>query len=57
MLKRLWDKACMRFAWLLPERVVMWASIRLMAHATQGEWGNESPCDVSVTTALKRWPV
>ncbi len=56
-MKRLWDKACMKVAWMLPERVVMWASIRLMAHATQGQWGNESPDSVSVMTALKRWPV
>lgn len=44
-----------KIAWALPHKIVMWASIRLIANATQGEWGNEHPGDVSVMDALDRW--
>lgn len=44
-------------AWALPHDLVMWASIRLMAHATQGKWGNQTPDSVNILEALKRWEV
>jgi hypothetical protein len=53
----MWDKISMKIAWLLPKRVVMWASVRLMAYATHGKYGNECPDAVNIMTALKRWPV
>jgi len=49
------EKLWMWVAWRLPRPLVEWCAIRLMAHATQGQWGNESPDAVSVMTALKRW--
>ena len=42
-------------AYHLPRRVAYWAAIRVGAHATCGEWGNESPTEVSMMTILKRW--
>lgn len=44
-----------KIAWALPHKIVMWAAIRLIANATQGEWGHEHPGDVSVMQALDRW--
>ena len=49
------EKIWVWIAWRLPRVLVMWASIRLMAHATQGKWGNECPDGVDVMTALQRW--
>lgn len=49
------EKMVMGFVWALPRRVVMWAFMRVMAHATQGPWGNEHPDDVTWGMALKRW--
>lgn len=46
----------MKIAWLLPRPLVMWCAVRLMAHATQGQWGNESPSSLLAMTALQRWP-
>ena len=57
MLKKLWDKVCMKVAWMLPKRIVMWASIRLMAHATQGEYGHQVVSELRAMDALQRWPV
>uniref|UniRef100_A0A6M3XXP5 Uncharacterized protein n=1 Tax=viral metagenome TaxID=1070528 RepID=A0A6M3XXP5_9ZZZZ len=42
-------------AWRLPKQLVMWASIRLIAHATQGEYSNQVVPDLSAMDALKRW--
>ena len=42
-------------AWKLPRRLVMWASVRLMAHATQGEWSSQEVPELLAMDALKRW--
>ena len=49
------EKIAIWIAWKLPTYLIVWCSIRLMAHATQGEWGNEEPGNVSIMDALKRW--
>lgn len=49
------DTIAMWIAWHLPRWLVYWCSIRLMAHATQGPWGNETPSSVDIMKALKRW--
>jgi hypothetical protein len=49
---RIW----MKIAWALPQRLVMWCAIRLMAHATQGEYGDQIVPDLTALDALKRWP-
>ena len=51
------DKIWMKIAWLLPKRLVMWASIRLIAHATQGQYGNQLVTELGAMDALDRWPV
>lgn len=39
----------------LPRRVVYWAAIRLMAHATQGRWSSQNVPALRATDALQRW--
>jgi len=42
--------------WRLPKRFVMWSYIRVVAHATTGEYGNTIVTDLTAMDALKRWP-
>lgn len=48
-------KLQMWVAWHLPKGVVMWCSVRLMAHATQGKYGSTVVPSLTAMDALKRW--
>lgn len=39
----------------LPKRVVMWCALRLIAYATQGEYGYTNVSSLTAMDALKRW--
>lgn len=41
-------------AWRLPRKLVHWASIRLMAHATI-VWPTRTPDEVSIMDSLNAW--
>lgn len=49
------DKLKMKIAWAMPRWLVYWCSIRLMAKATQGEWGTQEVPALLAMDALKRW--
>lgn len=49
------EKLTIKITWLMPKYLIMWCALRLMAFATQGEYGHEHPDDVSIMTALGRW--
>jgi len=55
--RRLVQRATIWIAWHLPKSLVMWCWYRVAAHATQGQWGHESPCDVKMMDAIQRWGV
>lgn len=42
-------------AWHLPHKVVHWAAIRLMAHATQGIHRHQIVPGLTIMDALGRW--
>lgn len=44
-----------KIAWLLPKSVVMWAYLRVGAHATTGKYGSVIVPEVSMMDALDRW--
>jgi len=52
---RLREKSLIWIAWHLPWDLVYWCTIRIGAHATQGEWGHECPSNLLYFTALARW--
>ena len=52
--KRL-DDLAMRLAWRLPRRLVYWATIRLLAHATTGEYSSQIVPELRAIDALQRW--
>lgn len=42
-------------AWRLPRPLVMWAAIRLLAHATQGPFSTTVVPELTFMDALQRW--
>ncbi len=44
-----------KLAWSLPKTLVMWAAVRLMCHATQGEYENQVVPELNAMEALRRW--
>lgn len=48
-------KLAMFVAWHIPRWLVYWCSIRLMAHATTGQWGHVITPETTIMDALKRW--
>lgn len=42
-------------AWDLHPDIVYWCAIRLMAHATQGPYGNQIVPELNFIEALQRW--
>lgn len=49
------ERVCVWIAWRMPRQLVMWAAIRLMAHATTGKNGSRVPDRVSIMDALRSW--
>ncbi|WP_316200930.1 MULTISPECIES: hypothetical protein [unclassified Bradyrhizobium] len=49
------DEIAMKLAWLLPRKVIYWATIRLGAHATQGQYSNQVVPELRFFEAIERW--
>lgn len=50
------DNICIWIAWkLLPRKLVYWASVRLITHATVGKYSNQVVNDLKAVDALNRW--
>lgn len=49
------EKMWIWLAFRLPRPLVMWAALRLGAHATQGRYSNQEVPALSFMDALKRW--
>jgi hypothetical protein len=49
------DAVLQWLAWRLPRRLVMWCAIRLIAHATQGRYGDTVVPELTAMDALQRW--
>lgn len=53
--RKLIEKNQIKIAWALPKWLVMWATLRLIAHGTTGQYGMTTPSELDVMEALKRW--
>lgn len=51
------EKLAFKIAWLLPKWLVYYASIRLIAHATMGDYGTTVVPELKAMDALDRWEV
>ncbi len=49
------EKFMCKIAWVVPKQLVYFCAVRLMAHATQGEYGSQIVSDLTAMDALKRW--
>lgn len=49
------EKLQRKVAWSLPKWLVMWAYVRVVAHATTGRWSSQVVPELSATEALDRW--
>ena len=49
------EKFWLWFVWLLPKNLIMWATIRLLSHATTGKYGDTIVPELTAMEALKRW--
>lgn len=54
-IRKLSDKFWLWLVWKLPKPLVMWSTVRVVAHATSGEYGDISAPDITAMDALKRW--
>ena len=52
---RLIEKLCIAIAWALPKRLAYWCAIRVISHATTGEYGSQIVPELQAMDALKRW--
>jgi len=51
------EKVIMAIVWKLPKSLIYWASIRLIAWATTGKYGNTIVPELTAMDALGRWEV
>lgn len=49
------EKLAFKLAWLLPRWLVYFATIRLVAHGTSGDYSSTNPTYLGAMDALKRW--
>lgn len=49
------DRFWMWVAWHLPRPLVYWATVRVAAHATTGEYSSQVVPDLTAMDAMQRW--
>ncbi len=49
------EKVQRKIVWLMPRKLVMWAFIRVVSHATTGKWSNQVVPELGAMEALERW--
>ena len=54
-LRKIKEWLAMKIVWALPRYIIMWASVRMIAHATQGEYENTIAPELGAMEVLKRW--
>lgn len=54
-IKKIVERLAWKIAFLLPKKIVYFATIRLIAHATQGKYGNTLVPELPAMEAVARW--
>lgn len=52
---RVIDRVVAELAWHFPRRLVLWAAVRLMVHATTGKYASQNVSKLRAIDALWRW--
>lgn len=53
--KKIKESIMIWIAWHLPDELVKWCTVRVIANATQGKYSNRVVPELSALDALKRW--
>lgn len=54
-IKRKAESALRRFVWKLPRKLVYQCAIRVIAHATTGQYSDQVVPELTAMDALERW--
>lgn len=54
-MERFKEWLAVEIALALPKRIAYWASIRVAAHATTGEYGHQIVPELTLPDMLRRW--
>ncbi len=54
-IRRFFEDIPMKVAWMLPPSVVMWATLRAVAHATTGRYSASNVADLDAMDVVARW--
>jgi hypothetical protein len=49
------EKLLIRVAWMLPRKLAYWCAVRVMSHATVGEYSHQIVPELTAMEALQRW--
>jgi hypothetical protein len=49
------ERVVRAIVWRLPKVVVYWAAIRVISHATSGQWSSQIVPELHAVDALERW--
>jgi hypothetical protein len=49
------EKLLIRVAWMLPRKLAYWCAVRVMSHATVGEYSRQIVPELTALEALQRW--
>lgn len=52
---RVFEKLVIKIAWMLPKRLAYWCALRVIAHATSGQYSNQVVPELKALEALQRW--
>ncbi len=55
MIEKFMEKFYKWVAFKLPKRLVKWAAMRVIAHATQDKWGSQVVPELTAMDAVSRW--
>jgi len=54
-LRKRWERVLRGVVWRLPRSLVMWSTVRVILHASNGPYANQVIPELTAMEALKRW--
>lgn len=54
-MEKVTERMFMWVAWMMPRKIAYWCAVRVMVHATQGEWSDQEVPALLAIDTLQRW--